>query len=181
MNLSQNFFMEFINTEVPVSGLPAVEKTTLTKISVNYLKIERIEWSVTAVILALIVAILIYFIPDFRSVIFLSITIAIYLLLVIFYRLSIERSFPWRGYSIREHDIIYQRGWIIRSIKSVPFSRIQNCSIHAGPLERKYNLSSLSVYTAGTTGADMKISGLATDEAESIREFILSRIKDEAK
>jgi membrane protein YdbS with pleckstrin-like domain len=173
--------MQFVNTEINLTDLPAAEQAVLEPISTDYLRIERIEWMITAIILTVIAAALIFFTPGMQTIPLLILVIGLYLFLVIFYRVSIEKGFPWKGYAIREHDIIFQRGWLIRSSKTVPFSRIQNCSLNAGPLERKYNLSSLSIYTAGTSGADLKISGLKTETAESIREFVLSRIENEAR
>ena len=75
---------------------------------------------------------------------------------------------------------MHQRGWLIRRLKICPFNRIQNCSLQSGPLERKYGLASLIIYTAGTTGADMRISGLLQEEADKLRHFILSTIHSEA-
>jgi uncharacterized protein len=173
--------MQFVNTEINQAELPAVQQAVLQPISADYLKIERIEWTITSIILTLIAAALIFFIPVLQTIPLFILVVGIYLFLVVIYRLSIEKGFHWKGYAIREHDIIYQRGWLIRSSKTVPFSRIQNCSLNAGPFERKYNLSGLSIYTAGTNGADLKISGLKTETAESIREFVLSRIENETR
>ncbi len=80
------------------------------------------------------------------------------------------------AFAVRDHDVIFQKGWLIRSIKICPFNRIQNCSIQSGPLERKWGLASLTLYTAGSTGADMRIPGLKQDEAERLRQYILSKI-----
>jgi hypothetical protein len=46
-------------------------------------------------------------------------------------------------------------------------------------LERKFGLASLTIYTAGTEGADMRIPGLEQIEAERLRHFILSKIHSE--
>jgi uncharacterized protein len=173
--------MQFVNSEIQVTDLPSVERTALHPVAPEYLKIQRIEWSITTGMLAAILTALVVFVPGMKALPVLLPTVCACLILVLFYRLIIEKSFPWKGYAIREHDIIYQHGWLIRSVKTVPFSRIQNCTINAGPLERRYNLSCLSIYTAGTSGADMKISGLTTESAESIREFVLRRIDDETR
>ena len=42
----------------------------------------------------------------------------------------------------------------------------------AGLFERKYGLATLSVYTAGGNEADMKIPGLTTEIAASLRELV---------
>ena len=105
--------------------------------------------------------------------------VASMVLLCSFYYLAIQKSFPFLAYAVREKDVIHQKGWIIRRIKTCPFNRIQNCSVQSGPLERRYGLASLVVYTAGADGADIRISGLLHEEAEQLRHFILSKIHNE--
>ena len=61
----------------------------------------------------------------------------------------------------------------------VPFSRIQHVEIDEGPLERYFSLATLSVYTAGDSGKDLKISGLRIDLAQEIKDYITNYIKDE--
>ena len=91
-----------------------------------------------------------------------------------------QRSFPFLTYAVREKDVIHQRGWLIRTIKVCPFNRIQNCTVRSGPLERKYHLASLIIYTAGSGGADMRISGLLQEEADKLRYYILEKIHAES-
>jgi uncharacterized protein len=173
--------MQFLNTEVDLSLLPAVEDLQLKPISGSYLKILRIEWTITTIFIAIVAAALIYFIPALRegySWLFIMIGL---LALMIFYRIVQEKSFPYRAYAVRDHDIVYESGWIIRSTRICPLNRVMNCSIHSGPLERKHGLSTLSLYTAGSSGADMRIAGLKTEEAESIRQFVLTRINEQSK
>jgi membrane protein YdbS with pleckstrin-like domain len=90
-----------------------------------------------------------------------------------------EKSFPYRKFAVREKDVIYEKGWILRTTTICPFNRIQNCSVQSGPWERKFKLASLLVYTAGTQGADVRIPGLQQDEAEQLRHFILDKIHAE--
>ncbi|MEJ7911605.1 MAG: PH domain-containing protein [Chitinophagaceae bacterium] len=85
------------------------------------------------------------------------------------------------AYALREHDVIYQKGWLVKSTKVCPFNRVQNCSIQSGPLERRWGLASLVLYTAGSEGADMRIPGLLQNDAESLRQFILSKINGTGK
>ena len=81
------------------------------------------------------------------------------------------------AYVIREHDILYRSGWIVQRIIACPFNRVQHCSADAGPLDRKFRLSSITLFTAGATGADLRISGLKEELAQQLREFILAKIK----
>jgi membrane protein YdbS with pleckstrin-like domain len=57
-----------------------------------------------------------------------------------------------------------------------PFNRIQHCSVDSGPVERSYKLASLTLYTAASESADVKIAGLPELLALNIREFIMKKI-----
>jgi membrane protein YdbS with pleckstrin-like domain len=95
------------------------------------------------------------------------------------YLLLIEKRFPHMAYAVRDHDILYQSGWIVRTLKACPFNRVQNCSVRSGPLERQASLATLVLFTAGSEGADLRIPGLLQEEAESLRQFILTKIHRE--
>ena len=81
---------------------------------------------------------------------------------------------------VREHDVVYQKGWLLRTLKVCPFNRIQNCTVQTGPLERRWGLASLTLYTAGTGGADLRIPGLTHEEATTLQQAILTRINAHA-
>jgi len=93
--------------------------------------------------------------------------------------LGIERkSFPRRGYLVREHDITFRKGWLFRSRVTVPFNRVQHSEVVQGPLLRWKGLSTLKVYTAGSSGANLSISGLDEEVAQVLRQTINERIRD---
>ena len=84
--------------------------------------------------------------------------------------------FPYRGYAVRQHDIIYKKGWLWRSITTIPFQRVQHCDIKQGLIERYFGLSRLNVYTAGGQQSDLRIPGLQMEQAEKFKQFILKTI-----
>ncbi len=173
--------MSFINSEVDVSLLPASENIELQAINRTYLKLLRIEWLITAFFLMGGLALLLVFVPELQHLWrWLPLTSGVVLLLLMYYALQ-QKSFARIAYALREHDVIYQKGWLVKSTKVCPFTRVQNCSIQSGPLERRWGLASLVLYTAGSEGADMRIPGLLQDEAESLRQFILSKINGTGK
>lgn len=173
--------MQFLNTEIDPATLPAMEDLNLRPLSPDYLRILRLEWFITTIILILAATCVIFFIDGMDETLPMIAVVATLVFLVAFYGVSQEKAFPIRAYSVREHDIVSRSGWIIRTVKICPLNRVQNCTIHVGPLERKYGLATLSLFTAGSTGADLKIPGLPAEEAEAIRKFVLSRINDESE
>ena len=171
--------MSFINAEVDIDSLPAAEEVFLIPGHKNYIRILRIEWLITAIFLIAVGAALIIFIPELHDTKWWMLVVLIILVLLGPYLLFQEKSLPYKGHAVRERDVISQKGWLVRSTKVCPFNRVQNCSITSGPLERKYGLATLTLYTAGTEGADMRIHGLEKEEAENLRQFILIKIDEE--
>lgn len=171
--------MPFSNTDVDIASLPAAEQTELHPIHPTYRTLLRIEWAITAGVLAIVTAALLFFLPTLRQANWWIIPVGAYGLLVTFYLLAVERSFRYKAYAVREQDIMYRHGWIVRSLKICPFNRIQNCSVNTGPLERKFGLASLTLFTAGSQGADLRIPGLLQEEADRLRHFVLTKINTE--
>ncbi|MHB0756481.1 PH domain-containing protein [Polaribacter sp. M15] len=88
----------------------------------------------------------------------------------------IRLSFPLRKYALRDKDISYKRGLLIKKLTTVPFTRIQHVEIDEKPISRLFGLSSLSVYTAGDSSDDLEIKGLTKETALQIKEFISTKI-----
>jgi len=97
--------------------------------------------------------------------------------------LSIYWSFfshRYKGYALREQDILYKTGvlWCKKTV--LPFNRIQHIETHRSLLQRKLNIASLRLYTAGGLKADLVISGLDSSRTDEIKQFLLSKIQQEA-
>jgi membrane protein YdbS with pleckstrin-like domain len=86
------------------------------------------------------------------------------------------KSFPKRGYLLREKDVSYKKGWIFSSTTTIPFNRIQHSELSQGPISRMMKLSTLNIFTAGGSASDLSISGLDPQEAERLREWITEKI-----
>lgn len=85
---------------------------------------------------------------------------------------------PRRGYVVREKDILHRSGVLWRSVKAVPFNRVQHTKTDSGPLDRRFGLANLSVFPAGAGGH--KIRGLGADTAEVLRVYVSARIEAES-
>lgn len=69
-------------------------------------------------------------------------------------------------------------GVIWRRVISVPRSRVQHTEVGRGPIQRGYDLASLSIHTAGEEHAEVTLRGLETATAEAIRDCLLNREED---
>lgn len=76
-------------------------------------------------------------------------------------------------YRIDGQGIEIRMGVVWRRVISVPRSRVQHIDVAQGPLERRYGLASLSIYTAGTEHAKVDLPGVAYARAVRIRDHLL--------
>lgn len=83
----------------------------------------------------------------------------------------------WR-YDIRAEEADLQHGWLTRTRQLVPMSRIQHVDTRRGPLDRRFGLASVVLYTAA---GPAYIPALATDVAADVRDRIatLANVHDD--
>lgn len=84
-------------------------------------------------------------------------------------------ALPRMGYVIRDKDIVFRKGIFWRSVTAIPFNRVQHVETSSTPLDRRFNLASLKVFTAGGSSGDLKIDGLGADRAEQLRALVLEK------
>ena len=84
---------------------------------------------------------------------------------------------PRHGYAVRDKDILHRYGVLWRSVRAIPFSRVQHTKTDSTPLDRRFGLANLSVFPAG--GGGHKIRGLGLETAERLRAYISARIETE--
>lgn len=169
--------MDFINEQINTASIPDAEQVTWQPVESDYLKVLRIQWLIVSVVLLAIAVVLLIFVQSFRQPVPIIIIMGGWLIICVFYFVVMEKSFQHLAYAVREHDILYRRGWLVQTMIACPFNRIQHCSADAGLLDRRYKLSSLTLFTAGASGADLRIPGLKEEMAQNLREFIMQKIK----
>ena len=82
-------------------------------------------------------------------------------------------SYRFSSYRVDQAGIEIRQGVYWRTITNVPRSRVQHTDVSQGPLERRFGLGTLVVYTAGTSHSKVNVSGLAFDVARRIRAHLL--------
>ncbi len=105
----------------------------------------------------------------------------IYISIFIFWILSfglVELGFPRKKYILRQHDLVYQTGYLIQNTTAIPKNRIQHVEIRQSILLRIFKLSRLVIYTAGGSSSDLSISGIKPEEAELLKEHISLSISE---
>ncbi|GAA5140624.1 PH domain-containing protein [Thalassotalea piscium] len=99
------------------------------------------------------------------------IIIAILTMVNMFYIFLADKQ---KHYALRALDLHYTSGLIFRKTVSQPVLRIQHVELKRGPIDRKVGLAKLQVFSAGGALHTFEIPGLPVEDAESIRQFIIS-------
>lgn len=91
-------------------------------------------------------------------------------------------ALAYRGWSYRLDDqgIEIRSGVVFRRVTTVPRSRVQHTDVSQGPIERRYGLGTLVIYTAGTDHARVDLPGLAHATAMAVRDALLPKDGDDA-
>lgn len=172
--------MPFSNTQLEVSDLPAVSDIHYKELDKDYLTASLIRTLFSWIIFGVIASIVLQVNksnPDFNDIIgpYVIYIIGGLCLLAVVSLLFAYFGFYKKGYAVREKDISYKTGLFWKSKTLIPFNRIQHSEVKQGPFERLFGLSSLRVYTAGGSASDLSIHGLKQEEANHLKQFIITK------
>ncbi len=78
------------------------------------------------------------------------------------------------GYAETESDLVIRRGIMFRSIRIVPYGRMQFVDMHQGPIDRWLGISAVKLFTASAS-TDAALPGVPADEAGKLRDRLTSR------
>lgn len=90
------------------------------------------------------------------------------------------RSYAHTRYRVDDQGIEIHRGVYWREVVNVPRSRVQHTDVTQGPIDRRFGLGTLVVYTAGTAYARVELQGLEHGDATRIRTYLLPRSSPDA-
>lgn len=81
-----------------------------------------------------------------------------------------------KGYALRNRDVSYRSGLFFTSVKTVPFSKIQQVSVRTNPLSRMFRLYHLDIINGSqSAGNVISIPGLTLDEAERLKSILINK------
>jgi membrane protein YdbS with pleckstrin-like domain len=162
---------EFINEEMLLEELPRYEQVKLHGLEKKYLWSSMFSNGIFMLLLlggAIGLPFIFSELEDYSIylVLFWMLLAAVSTALVVF-------GFHYKGYALRNRDVIFREGLVFRSTAVVPFNRVQHAEVNQGPVDRLLNLSSLHIYTAGGSSSDLSIPGLTPERAQQLRDFII--------
>jgi len=76
---------------------------------------------------------------------------------------------------LRTQDFLLQSGVMWRKAVLIPLQRVQHVSISQGPLQKRFGLATLKVYTAGGLDAEASLADIEYQRAQALSEQ-LSRL-----
>ena len=161
---------------------PTDSSEELTKLHPDHVKVTRIVavlWMLVLAIPCAIVELALYSTGDSPipngPFIGLWLVLAVYIVAYLPHRRYINR-----GYHMGTDRIRIVRGYLFRSDTIVPFGRIQHIDLDQGPIQRRYDLATLTVHTAGNHNSTVSLPGLLHEDAMAMREQIRAHIKRDA-
>lgn len=163
----------FQNQEIALDELPDMENLEWQQMHSRYVHRMQIER-----LIFVLIALAVSFVPGIASGGEFSPTVPLWVLVIVVAIPILTwplLAVPRRGYVVRDKDILFRKGVFWRSVTAVPFNRIQHVETSNTPLDRKFYLATLQLFTAGGSGADLRIEGLGKDVAERLRLFILDK------
>lgn len=78
-------------------------------------------------------------------------------------------------YGVDDAGLTIQEGVWWRSQTSLPRVRIQHSDVSQGPLQRRYGIATLKLYTAGSRYTKVELEGLRPEDALALRDQLLGR------
>jgi len=171
---------------IPPLATPSVAPTAyddeaLTKVDPNYKTALRISVALTALPVIIGAGVLEAIVAEASDGRFplpfgVIIGVVVFLALVVIVRLP-GRRWQARGYNMSADRLRVVRGILWRSDTVVPFGRVQHIDVDQGPIERALDIATMTLHTAGSHNASVKLPGLKHDRAREMREEIRQKIK----
>ncbi len=163
----------FQNPEIALSDLPGTDDVQWQALDPAYKRLRRLQnsFGIVAAAVPLVTFNVVANLPLLPAVVLAVGWVVFAALLLTWPGISL----PKHGYVLRDKDILFRKGVIWRSVTAIPFNRIQHVETSSTPFDRKFDLATLQLFTAGGSSGDLKIDGLSTDIAEQLRVFILEK------
>ena len=163
----------FENPEIPLAELPAVESLEWQPLDSSFVRRMLAERLIVAVVIGIALHV-----PGFVFSEAFNPPVPPWVPFILFAVPFLAWPFiavPRRGYVVRDRDVVFRRGVFFRSVTAIPFNRVQHVETSSTPLDRKFDLAALQIYTAGGSGGDLKIEGIGAAVAERLRGYILEK------
>ncbi|HSD14991.1 MAG TPA: PH domain-containing protein [Flavobacterium sp.] len=169
--------MNFTNETINITKLPKFEEVSFLPLHKEYQKIILISNFIFLLVMCLMVGLFLFFAEEARNYWYLLVTgvLVLFLISTILGKISFKK----RGYAFRQHDVLYKSGIISETTTIIPYSRIQHVALHEGFIARQFGLASIQIFTAGGGNSDIEIPGIEKDQAQNIKQLLMTKLTAE--
>ena len=165
----------FSNPQISLQSLPTIKAVSWIRLESNYLKVQLIGICLTYILILGVFWVTTGIRPKVPLWFSLS-TSGVLLFLMVFNLIVARLGFKVKGYTVRQHDLMYRTGLLFRKSTVIPYNRIQHSEIQQGFIDRQFGLSRLAIFTAGGNQSDLVVPGLTQERAEAIRSFVSGKV-----
>lgn len=167
------------NRQINLENTDRVNELQYEALSPKYLKVQYL-WAIIGYLILIALPIIFFFIAE-ESAYRLAISIialCVIILIAVVNLCLLPKSFAYKGFAIREHDITYRSGIIFPSVVTIPFCKIQQVSIRQNPISRIFGLYSVDIVNGAQLLTETGIPGLTENRANEIKESLIEKIKE---
>lgn len=171
----------FSNSPMDLDDLPSVAAMELQPVSPHYPKIAVMQSSLAVVppllIMIAMLAMIFYINPERLEQfspgdILLEAGLPVLLLCLVIV-VVVYKEAKTKTYCLREHDLIFHYGLLTKRTVVQPLLRVQHLEVSQNPLEAKWGLASLKLFSAGGFRHTFAIPGLTKEQAEKLRQRVV--------
>ncbi len=164
----------FANPPLYIDKLPQYQDLNFEKISIKYRTYGFLRWGISLLIFTAFFLSAALFL-DFDRWILSAVGGFLILYLAIRFFIIWKEQGKY-GFALRERDIAFSRGYLVNKVTVIPFERIQHVSTSQSILENSLHIATLHIFTAGGSGSDISIPGLAPDLAHKIKDTLVLKV-----
>lgn len=143
---------------------PAAPRPVAVRLQPRARLLWTVRWSIVP---ALVATVVVVFFPLAGLVLYPAIPLLMYLAARVYY--------GHYQVTIQPESLEVERGLLTLRRALVPYRRVQNVNVIAGPIERAFGLKTLRIEAAGPTIAEGYIDGIAGADAEPLVAFLMGR------
>ena len=168
--------IDFANEEVSVNSLPQASTVSFTPLYQGYALIRLTVLLVFYGVLSLAALVVVVLSAELRAFLFTAygvLSVILLMLLLTFIAWFLYVATKAIHYSIRQHDIILKSGVFWKKEVIQPLKRVQHVELTRGPIDERYGLANVRLFSAGTAMSTFRIHGVEHAIAIRIKQFVL--------
>jgi uncharacterized protein len=156
-------------SDLPLAPAPDLTETEWKRVSSVYIAVDIVGYVIFGGIMT-VAGFIPYWVSGWPPSALLGIGLGVVFLAVIALTPRRVRAI---GYALRDDDLLFRRGILVKRVVAVPYGRMQLVDITRGPIARAVGLAELKFVTAAAS-TGVLIPGLRLADAERLRDHLVA-------